>query len=85
MLPTKSRTRADLFQFLQIENDEKVIVSFRFFQISAIELRNPANFFYCYADAYMYLLRFGDVTPSYVVDTKTDACKVSTWRRNGAR
>ena len=89
LLLNKSRTRADLFRHIHIENDEKGIVSFRFFKLSVIENRNPANSFDCNADVYMHFIRCwrekNDVTPSNVVETKTDVSKVSKWCRNGAR
>ena len=51
------------------------VISFRFFQIYAIALKNPANIFDCNRDVYMYFLRFvmlkNDVTLSNIKETWT--------------
>ena len=38
------------------KNNEKAVVSFKFYHLSAIALKNPTNIFYCYTDVYMYFL-----------------------------
>ena len=37
------KNMTDLLRFLETRNTEKAVVSFRFFQLSAIALKNPAS------------------------------------------
>ena len=55
------------------KNDEKPVISFRFFQLSATAPKKSRQSFDCNASVYMYFLRFlmrkNDVTPSNVKET----------------
>ena len=60
------------FDSYKQETMKKAVVSFRFFQLSAIALKNPANIFDCNTDVYMYfsfIMRKNDITPSNVQET----------------
>ena len=69
---------------------KKAIRTFRFFQFSAITLKNPANNFDCNTGVLhvfpTFLMRENDVTPSNVMEMKIDVTrKKSKWRPNGAK
>ena len=57
LLINNSRTRANPFRFSHTRYDEKAVVSFRFFQLSAMHWKLPDIYFSCNTDVYMYFLR----------------------------